>query len=406
MDSGNLKNIRISTPVFNSLIQNQRKQQGHINRVRGNKIDKHTSEQVMDQRTRVILLKLLNTELLAQINGIVSTGKEANVYHALAGSLQEGQQGKEYAIKIYKTTLNEFKNRNTYIQGEFRFRHSSVSNPRKLIKLWAEKEMRNLKRMQAAGLPCPIPISQKENILVMSFIGKDGFPAPTLKDANLSGGKLYDCYTQCIKLMRRMYHECRLVHADLSEYNVLYSKSKIWFIDVSQSVEHDHPQALEFLRKDCQAISYFFNKKGIENCVTTRDLFEFVTDTNIENVDSYLEKLHTEIEERDEQTNEDKVSDGVFWQSFIPRTLHQVPRPTEELFGEGEDTFHHAVNGLRENEEEDSEEGDESEEGEENEEGEESQEEPNEKQEEETVEKENAEVQKNEDDDWVMVQNL
>ena len=34
-----------------------------------------------------------------------------------------------------------------------------------------------------------------------------------------------------------------------------YHNDGIYIIDVSQSVEHDHPHALEFLRKDCTNIS-------------------------------------------------------------------------------------------------------------------------------------------------------
>ena len=34
-----------------------------------------------------------------------------------------------------------------------------------------------------------------------------------------------------------------------------YHNDGIFIIDVSQSVEHDHPHALEFLRKDCTNIS-------------------------------------------------------------------------------------------------------------------------------------------------------
>ena len=41
-----------------------------------------TSEQVLDPRTRMILFKLINRGLLNEINGCISTGKEANVYHA------------------------------------------------------------------------------------------------------------------------------------------------------------------------------------------------------------------------------------------------------------------------------------------------------------------------------------
>ena len=51
--------------------------------------------------------------------------------------------------------------------------------------------------------------------------------------------------------MQIMYQKCRLVHADLSEYNLLYHMGKLVIIDVSQSVDLDHPRALVFLREDC-----------------------------------------------------------------------------------------------------------------------------------------------------------
>ena len=61
---------------------------------------------VLDPRTRVILMKLLNNKIIKEINGCLSTGKEANVYHALS---YDGLQ--EYAIKIYKTSILVFKDR-------------------------------------------------------------------------------------------------------------------------------------------------------------------------------------------------------------------------------------------------------------------------------------------------------
>jgi len=50
-----------------------------------------------------------------------------------------------------------------------------------MVRLWAEKEMRNLTRMHSAGLPVPQPILLRSHVLMMSFIGKDGWPAPKLK---------------------------------------------------------------------------------------------------------------------------------------------------------------------------------------------------------------------------------
>lgn len=45
-----------------------------------------------------------------------------------------------------------------------------------MVRLWAEKEMRNLKRLQTAGIRCPEAIEVRENVLVMKFLGdEDGW---------------------------------------------------------------------------------------------------------------------------------------------------------------------------------------------------------------------------------------
>lgn len=49
-----------------------------------------------------------------QINGCISTGKEANVYHAKDCS------GEELAVKIYKTSILTFKDRDRYVSGDHR----------------------------------------------------------------------------------------------------------------------------------------------------------------------------------------------------------------------------------------------------------------------------------------------
>ena len=85
----------------------------------------------------------------------------------------------------------------------------------------------------------------------MEFIGEDGFPAPLLKDAIINESEAHKLYLDSVKLVHRIFNLAKLVHADLSEFNMLYFQGEIVVIDVSQSVEHDHPHALEVLRKDC-----------------------------------------------------------------------------------------------------------------------------------------------------------
>ncbi|KFV40656.1 Serine/threonine-protein kinase RIO1, partial [Gavia stellata] len=91
-----------------------------------------------------------------------------------------------------------------------------------MVKTWAEKEMRNLIRLNTAQIPCPEPIMLRSHVLVMGFIGKGDRPAPLLKNAQLSDSKIRELYLQIIQYMRRMYQDARLVHADLSEFNMLY----------------------------------------------------------------------------------------------------------------------------------------------------------------------------------------
>ena len=151
--------------------------------------------------------------------------------------------------------------------------------------------MRNLARLHSNGVPCPRPILLRSHVLLMEFMGKDGWPSPKLKDVVLSESKARELYLECILIMRKLYNKCKLVHADLSEYNILFHEGHLCIIDVSQSVEHDHPQALEFLRKDCANITDFFRKKGV--CVmSSKELFDFITDVMIDesNIEQYLEK--------------------------------------------------------------------------------------------------------------------
>lgn len=103
------------------------------------------------------LYKFIKNDTMSEINGCISTGKEANVYHG-----QKASTGEEFAVKIFKTSILVFKDRDRYISGEFRFRNGyGKNNPRKMVAAWAEKELRNLKRINLAGIPSPTPILNK-----------------------------------------------------------------------------------------------------------------------------------------------------------------------------------------------------------------------------------------------------
>ena len=324
------------------------------------KADRATVEQVMDPRTRMILFKLLNRGFIQEINGCISTGrkehfkrntilsnalitsaiagKEANVYHCTGRGGEDGEDEGEdslphhRAIKIYKTSILVFKDRDKYVSGEFRFRQGyGRKNPRKMVQTWAEKEMRNLVRLHGAGVPSPKPLLLRSHVLLMEFLGRDGWPAPRLKDAALSESKARELYRSVLVSVRRMYHQCKLVHGDLSEYNMLYHQGDAFIIDVSQSVEHDHPHALEFLRKDLHNVTEFFRKLGVA-VLGLRELFDWVVDAR----DNWEERLDALAEVAAGRTEEERdaqavVDEEVFKQVFIPRNLADVAKPDVDI---------------------------------------------------------------------------
>ena len=233
--------------------------------------------------------------------------------------------------------------------------------------------MRNYRRIHAAGIPCPAPIFLKSHILLMEFLGSNGWPSPRLKDASLGEKHMREAYVQTIMIMRHLYQRCKLVHGDFSEYNLLWHNNRVYVIDVSQSVETDHPSALDFLRKDASNVNDFFDKAGKLDVMTTRQLFEFITTVIERSDDGNNEEAEMELldrvmkqvqdaqrhlavqseQERRETQQQDAVDEAVFMSSFLPRSLNQVAdydvRQIEK--GEVEETYAHAVAALTGNQE-------------------------------------------------------
>lgn len=337
------------------------------------KANRATVENVLDPRTMRFLRALINRGIISDFNGCLSTGKEANVYHAFAGdgiprgsSIQEedilnklAQQAslqnegyaneqakshkKEYAVKIFKTSILVFKDRERYVDGEFRFRNSrSQHNPRKMIKIWAEKEYRNLKRIYASGvIPVPRPIEIKNNVLVMEFLNRgDGFASPRLRDHPYQDkDEVVHYYHTLVAYMRLLYQVCGLVHADLSEYNTLVNNDKLFIIDVSQSVQPEHPMSLDFLRMDIKNVNLYFEKMGIP-IFPERIIFQFVISESLDKFQGDYKDYHDlRNYVRDhlpiKTTEEDEAEDEVFRSLYLVRNLSGLEERDFDRFTEG-----------------------------------------------------------------------
>lgn len=228
-------------------------------------------EEVFDQTTLMTIYSLMKKGLIKEFYGVVSAGKESRIYLAKDSSLNY------LAVKIYLVASAEFrKNRVMYVSGDPRFKR--IPNDfRKFIYLWARREYSNLEAAYNVGVPVPKPLFVENNVLGMSFIGEDEKRYPTLAEVKVERNVLIDVYPQVIDAVEKLYHGARLVHGDLSEYNIfLLPENHIAFIDLSQAVHVEQPQADQLLLRDLKNIARYFKKNGLQ-VEDYRELFKKIT---------------------------------------------------------------------------------------------------------------------------------
>ena len=221
-------------------------------RLRRDSDERKTVEEVFDNATNFALSELISRGELAYLNGVVNSGKEARVYWGVASD------GSPRAVKIYLTASAEFKKRMRYIAGDNRFKHLPGS-VRQMIRLWVQKEFKNLRIAAGAGIRVPKPYTFNENIIVMEFIGTPPGPAPVFAETEVDESD----YDWTIKTIRELY-KADLVHADLSEFNIFkQAPGERVLFDMGSAVLASHPQAKELLLRDVTNVVRFFKKRGV-----------------------------------------------------------------------------------------------------------------------------------------------
>ena len=208
--------------------------------------------EVFDRSTLLELSNLIGKGILGTIENPISTGKEANVFRATTPT------GSYLAVKIYKMETTKFMRRKEYLEGDPRFKKFR-RNEREFVYAFAQKEYKNLEICARAKVHAPKPLLQVKNILVMEFLGEDGLPYTPL---NVLGPESRSQLKSILLDMRRMYR-AGLVHADLSEYNILVGP-KPYLIDFGQGVVLSHPNAEKYLERDVKHIVKYFARFGFE----------------------------------------------------------------------------------------------------------------------------------------------
>ncbi len=229
--------------------------------------------EVFDERTLRTLYKLSNKGYIQALGGVVSTGKEANVFYA-DGRIDS--KTVPLAVKIYRIETTEFFRMDEYLFGDKRFDLRRISK-KDLIFVWVEKEFRNLERAFSAGVNVPEPYDYLKNVLLMEFLGEDERPYPTLFELRKDLNEVVDIkelFEKVKENIKKLYRDAELVHADLSEFNIILKDDEPYLIDMGQSVLIDHPNASYYLERDIRNIIRFFSRYGIKEKVS--DLLNFV----------------------------------------------------------------------------------------------------------------------------------
>jgi RIO kinase 1 len=208
-----------------------------------------TEGEVFEKSTISNFLKLMNKREIETLDFPISTGKEGNVFRG-------ERQGDFIAVKVYRINTATFRNIATHLEYDGRLHIKR--DRRSIIYAWAQKEYSNLKKLADANVRVPHPLAVEGNIIIMEYIGGKNEAAPLLRRAQLGDPK--KVFEKILDNIIHMYHKAQLVHADLSEYNILLWKNEPVIIDVGQTVRRNNPMALSFLERDIDNLARFFKK--------------------------------------------------------------------------------------------------------------------------------------------------
>jgi RIO kinase 2 len=172
---------------------------------------------------------------------LIGEGKESVVYEAtglgtLALKFHHIGQRSFHAVRLTREYMPE----KGHCPGIFASSYS------------AEREYDALKMLHPV-MQVPLPVDLNRNVVAMEFI-----PGVNLNRCQLDEPMLFR--DEILEQVRRAY-EKGVIHADLSEYNVMIAEGECIIIDWPQWIERDHPNANATLRRDLVNILRYFERK-------------------------------------------------------------------------------------------------------------------------------------------------
>jgi len=175
----------------------------------------------------------------------LGVGKEADVYDAL------NPKGERIAVKFHR--LGRISFRQTMRKRGYTTEHASWLFQSRLA---AEKEFQALRLLFPYKVAVPAPISQNRHVIAMGMI--EGAELSDWKEIS----KPEKVLKEILRNVRKAYLKAGVIHADLSEYNVILKPNMhILIIDWPQYVTMTHPNAKQLLTRDIKNILQYFKRK-------------------------------------------------------------------------------------------------------------------------------------------------
>ncbi|MGE5554735.1 MAG: RIO1 family regulatory kinase/ATPase [Methanocella sp.] len=197
---------------------------------------------------------LVKGGVIASFGRSLGVGKEADVYDALT------PQGRRIAVKFHRLgriSFRQTRRKRGYIKERSTWLYQSH--------LAAEKEFQAMKLAYEHGVAVPEPLCQNRHVIAMGMI--EGGELAKYKDV----GDAKKVLRQILRNVKLAYTKAGLIHADLSEYNIiLQPEGLILIIDWPQAVRTNHENAKELLERDLKnVLTYFKRKFSIDLAVET-----------------------------------------------------------------------------------------------------------------------------------------
>ena len=206
---------------------------------------------------------LVKAGVLEAFGQSLGVGKEADVYDAL------NPKGERIAVKFHR--LGRISFRQTMKKRGYTTEHTGWLFQSKIA---AEKEFQALRLLFPYKVAVPVPISQNRHVIAMGMI--EGAELAEWKQ--IRGPE--KILKEILRNVRKAYLKAGVIHADLSEYNVILKPNMhILIIDWPQYVTKEHPNAKELLTRDVNNILHYFKRKHMLK-VKLNETLKYVTGTS------------------------------------------------------------------------------------------------------------------------------